>query len=882
MAQKQSNRKSLRVPDLDADRQEILDFKDRWFSDHNIIRSRRLEQMAKNHFYTALGRQWLEIDRALLYQGSRGYAFKDVDSKQGLPRPVTNKIAPAVEVELTALNKRQLTPKVVPNSRDPRCEAAAKVAEDVLNHRLKETVWADKRSEVTYHTIVYGTGILKSYWDERYSKTVSTPSPDAVGCPQCGTMLSNPSVPMGDGLKHLDKATEDPNDPGTVNATMCPTCDDEVPLVPLQMTAEQAMGANDLLGRPFIVEAPMGNTDIEVVSPFDLFVLNSGVGVNHYDCQIIGQATVRSLDWIEERYPWAFSGDNAIEPEDPYELLRWHPVYGEWDYVGNYSSEIDSNIYDNHARVYELHAEKNFRFPEGRSIVIIGETVVYNGPLYRTVDGRSVATVKYAAAVFKLRPGEFFGRGLVDDLISPQNRLNGMDAQIIEARERLGAPNIIATESMDFHGPEYDERGGGAIWRWQPDPVAPNAKPEIFGDKLFNTAVYQERDRVSQDMKELAGPQDIELGEAPRNITTTSGLQLLGESAERRRSERERSLISAFEKIWVHQLELLNVLRREPDFYEKETEDGTWAALQFTAEDLRGQTKIKVEKQAEIDKSIWQREATREAQADGLIRPADPYSVRRILELRGLPTDVNQDQNFQVDTTKRQWTDFIDSGEIPVIDPTIDDPAIHFGGLSTFLLSEEGQRIQKAVGWPDILKKIAGWDTEIIKLEQLDAQSRALYGSPEGAEQKYAQLYAQYAQTQAASVSVSKAAGEAGMPAPQAPPLAPPPEPFFLPPDQADRVYQLWVQMIMKNTNPMEQPKDPMQMRALDSYLKFRAVVEGYRMLRDKKMMSMMAGVPSPGTPEGNPGIGNATQDLNVPQPQNPPNPNNPPNVGAA
>lgn len=855
-----------RFPGPDAEDQVLLDYNKRFFSDYNAYRCKTLERMALNHHYY-LGRQWIELDSATLVAGSRGFVFKDMLPPLGqhqIPKPVTNKVDKAVELELASLTKRQLVPKVIPDSRDPRVEAAARIGGDILAHRLADLSWPDKRSISALHLVLYGTTFLKSYWDYSWSDTSPTPSQDAVQC-ECGLALNSPYVSpeevAGGGVKHLDTAT--PLDGGGYSLRDCPRCDEEAPLQPLALDEASAAG-DDTMGRPMSMNVPRGDTALDVVSPFEMFLENNGVGRDPFSLKAYGQATIRPLEWIEDRFQSA-----EVDPEDPVELMKYHPILGDWELVGRWTAGFDTNIYDCHARVYELHVESCGAYPDGYSLIATDDKILWRGPLYKTIGQARVPMVVYGASRWKVRPDEFYGKSLVDDLISLQNRLNGIDSQITEARERLGAPNIMTTKHMELEGPEWDEAGGGAIWRYDIDPLSPNAKPDYFGDKLFDTNVFQERDRIDQDIKEQVGPQDIEIGEAPKNVTTTGGLQLLGEAAERRRSERERGLSDMYEYVWSHQLQLLGTLRVEKDTYEKEAEDGTWEIQEFDKESLKGQTKVKVEKQAYVDKSYQQIEATREAMADGLYDISTPSARRRILELRNLPTDVNEQQNYQLDLAKKKWVDFVDKAGIPVIDTSLDDYAIHWDTLGAYLVSPEGQRIATAIGWNGILKGIAGWEQQLAPLEAMDMASRQAYGpDPAQAKEKYAQAYVAYSEAKSQEEQMQQAAAAAMAPAPPSM-LQPPPQPFYLPPDKADRIYQLWVQMLEKQGG-VEVPQGVDEQK-MDLFLKFRAVVDGYRLLaQEKAMQSMMGptasapGVTAPGQPQMKQPV--------VPEPPNPQN----------
>lgn len=896
----------FKPPAFGASDTELLEFRDRFFNFKSVWRCRVMDRMARANYYQ-IGRQWIELDVDVLFDNSRGYAFRDILPPDGvqMPRPVLNYVTASVEIELSALGKRQLVPAVLTTSTDPRLEAAAKAAKEILEHRLHENNWPELRELVTFLTIVCGVGCLKSYWDETWNSVVEEGLEGGMQCPSCGyaeapqeagpapaegtVPSSAPVSPQPGELApaepSFDLPPEEPEPSLPGSPGLCPTC--QLPMEPME--PEQALEqGKDSMGKPLTALRPKGNPRLEVVSPFDLFPQNSGVDVTPDTCKVWGQASVRSMDWLEEHYPDKCAD---VMPDEPSELLQYHPLLGEWSILGKYDSALDSGIYADHVRVYEIHGEKSYEFPEGWSLVIAGTAgnakVMNHGPLYRTVQTPqgpiSVPLVKYTAARWKYRHKDFWGQSLVDDLISPQNMLNGLVAQVVEARQRMGSPNILASEAMDLGGPEWNEGYGlGKIMRYVTDPLNPNAQPLPFGGQTMPTEVYMEYDKLLQAMRDIAGPQDVEVGEAPRNVTTTSGLQLLSEKTEARRAPRERALVAMFEKAWEHQLQLEWALRTEPDEYTVETPEGSWERHEYTREAIAGQTKIKIEKQAYIDKSLYQKEAAREAQVDGLYVLDSQLAKKRLLELRGLPTDVNPDLNRQVDLGKRQWIDFVDNGRMPVIDPSIDDFRIRFQTLATMLMQDEGKQLEDAVNWDGINKLIRGWEQELARMEMMDAMAVEFYGGrlpPEQAAPMYQQGMAMFEQQskeyETKTKPAEEAAAKAGAPPAMAtPPPQPPPPPVFLPAAKEDRIYMLWKQMMMRQGVQAVPPAgglisaDPTMMlppefaAKQDEFMRFRAVIDAYKLLAEEKemqaMMAMMPQAPAPGTPDGNPGVGGA------------------------
>jgi len=860
-----------RFPTMEAEDSEIIGYRDTHFAEFQAYRNTILSNIARNILYRQ-GSQWIEREDQTITDGARGFAWRAMQPNAEVerPMPVDNRITSSIDVEFATLSKRQWQPKIPTFSRDPRREATAKIAGEILKDRLTKLNWEDLRDEYILNDITHGIAILKSFWNESFYETTWISEQGAQRCTSCGKTLSMKEVPSGL-VNVLQQGrtvsmAEFQDQPLDAMLSNCPMCTG--PLEPLELDEEMAHGT-DMFDRPLGHKVPKGNTDLEIITPFEYYPQNSGIYVTPLSIKQHGICKVRSLDWVEEHFPWL---EGKVDPEPPEELLRYHPTLGQWDYMGRFHPSWDSGMFDCHVRVFEMYADPTYRYPEGRSVVVVGrrqDIIAENGPLVRSIvddqtgEKVSVPKVSIAISVWKRVEDVIWGRGLPDDIISPQNRINGIDSQTVEARERMGSPNLMIPEDADLQGPEFDASYGvGKLFRYQLSAIAPNAKPEVFGSILMPVGVNEERKTAEDSITKIIGPADIEIGEAPRNVTTTSGLQILGEQAERRRGTRERSLTTAFKKIWEHQLQMLWVLRVDEDYYEDTTPDGSWELKQYNRQHIAGHTKVEIEKQAYIDRSIIMREASREAQTDMLYGPPDqlsPLARKKLLELRGLPTDVNEESNLQIDHARRVWVDFVDDGKVPVIDPSIDDPIICFQVLGAMLKQDEGLQLSEESGWHAIVGDLAGWEQELELIRQQDEQLRSIYPNEEQAQEHFAQLTMAYQEAKAAFDAQQQqmlvTPSVPGMPPPlQQPPPQPPPPPTFVPRQIEKRILLVWGTMLKRTDSLMKwveeqsrkQLKDAREFEdKVDLYLRMRAYIEGYRVLGG-------GAAPTPGTlPQG-------------------------------
>lgn len=872
-------------PPVGAPQNEILDYRDRVINPWSSYRNQQMARVSMWMWYF-LGRQWATLDYQAAFDGARGAILRSALDDGDIPRPVTNEIDPAVESTVIALVKREWTASVTPSSNDPAIKAAAQVAKDQLQFRLDELLWPEKRHQHALHYTVTGTGLLYTAWDRTYMDLCAIGSPSAMWCPSCETKLYSDLVPEAvmkagiggrpisfvDSAKPLDPTHPDFDlDAQYAKLSSCPNCAESRPLQPYEPDENEAAEGEDAFGRPLGVLQPRGGSTLEVDLPFEIYPEDGGFRQTPATIRRFGRRKIRSMEWWEERCPHLVE---EIEPDSVSELLYTDPILNEWSTAGRWDVSLDAGILDNHANADELIEQPTLRNPKGRYALCSKNKVLIDEDLLEcaTLDGEEVYVPKaqISAARFKIRPNEFFGSGLPVHMISPSNRLNSMDSQIVEWRERLGNPNVYLPSDMWVDNPvhEYggdgDGRGGGRAFFFQASMSNPEfTKPEVFGGLMMPDGVYQERDRVQADIKRQNGPQDASIGAAPKNVGTTSGLQFLVDQDERSQILREDELIRSGEKAFSHILRMQWILRIDPEVYRVLGPDKAWSYDQYTGEALRGQCEVKVERGPAISKGIVDREAAREAIADGLVDINSPLMKREMLNVYGLDPDLAPETTHQIDHAERMWVDFREHGLVRIQDGTLDEPQLHFLVLGKHLRTEEGERLADESGWDEILQHIAGWQDQLMRLETLDQMTIAFYGGriigEEAQNEEYGKALVAYngqmeifQQQQQIHEQLTAQPSVMGAPPPVAPvePQMPPPA-KFLPALMQEKVMLVWGSMLAASNFPLPQPDAASQIegeRPTDAYIKFRALIEAYRLSAMGGMASAGA-VPAPGSP---------------------------------
>lgn len=905
-------------------------FRDRLVNWELFYRNRHISRMVRDWWYY-LGRQWIQQDHSRFQQVAQGFVWRDIRRLQAAgaarPRPVTNKIAVQVDNEVARLSRKEFFPEIWTDSQDPAVLTGARTAKQVLEYKLQQLSWGELRDYANLCQAVQGLSVMRIGWDISLSETFRAGAPGALRCSACGAGLASSRAEerllegRQGSLKNLDslRSYSEPrmeyaDGVGEYEAELlpmvgfshCPSCDERGTLRAWEDLDDDEEGllSEDVLGRPLGVTIPRGNPSIDVCHGSELFPFNGGLGADlHWRRpRVLCRVVAREIEWLEDRYPEFCS---QFRPQAPEEIMRVHPILGESDYLTRYNPGADFGVYDNHMLTYEFAVEPYVEaqgegegegeeareargeayYPNrGAYIFMAGDLCLEHGDLevgYKDHRGRETRCrrVDFPASRHRRRPGEYWANSLVDDMVSPQNRLNHRDSQLIQGLDNFASPQLLAHRQAHLTGPEWLTPGGGRVLYFDLYPGQPQAsKPEILQAGSFPSDVWREREANSADIQELGGGADVELGNIPKGLKTTSGLVVSGDNAGQRRQPRERSQKEQYTQVFRQLLHMLCAFREEKETYEVDAPGASMAKVQsFRGADLMGQYNVRITTQAGIEKDIYTREAAAEAKQEGLYDLSDPVARRRYLETRGLP-EINETFKRQFDRAQKAAGGFLDKAILPAVDAYIQAPRVWYQILGEVWLSDELAEIQRETGWDDVVApKIARWQAELDDLVLKDAAARKTYVgmTPEQAQG----MYQQALQDQQASLEATKlaqqTAAQAGQPPPVLPPPPPlPPEPVFLPPAYEQRVWVVWQKLLgtqepwdAEELVPPEQDpedQDPGAAQAVEPggvsplislgrLMRYRACVEAYRLYAEERDGKRMMGLPQVPMPGGDP-----------------------------
>jgi hypothetical protein len=900
IVQKEAWRKTPTLLDEDGD---IRGWMDRHL-DYKSPRRRWQTQAAALKLWFYLGRQWI-VARRQLAAHDGGYHFEDIhrESSAAFPQPVTNMIAPAVDNEVSRLARKEYVPDTSAGKNKPEYIAAAKLAKDILMHEMGQQVWDDKREHLVFNLCIDAVAICRTWWDENDIEQTLVAAPEAVSCPMCKRFFASPRIPrdfletgipteegMFGPVKHtqslrpvelkgeMSRSQADAMD--QVEMAHCPYCDNLSLLKPFEMSPEEAT-SSDRFGRPMGLMVPRGEGSIDVVSIHEFYPENGGIGVEPYEQRIMSQVKVRPLEWIALRFP---EFRDKLDPEDPAQLLRYNPLYADRTFQGGGGSFGGSGYesYYNHARVFEtiIPPQPMEGLEKGAHFVKVGDEVVKR-ELCVEVEGekgfRLVPRVKYHFARFKRMPGNFWGRSFVDDMVPLQRRLNELDAQVIDLRER-GIPTVWLPEGAEVFTRD-DQTGSLRMVTY--DGVNPTWTPKeavMNGIPLTGSVYSEERAQILRDMQALGSPQDIEMGQSPGSVKTTSGLMLLSEEASRKRAPRERSMLALYKSVFEHFLQMTWAFRKEDASYEVQREGKVYEQESYKGTDLLGDIRVEMAARVGYDQTLYNKEATAEALTLGLYKLTDSAAVDKCLDLMKLPKDVNENQTLQIQRAEQAWTKFMKEREVPNVDPTLYDAPTWYAVLGKRWHEDDAYILQRRCGWNEILPSLVTWPEKLQETLAQEAISKPIYGKipPDQWQQVYEQGSALVMQAMQAyqgamqSFQTTAATVPPGAVPPQ-PPMAPPMQEFPMPPPQGflpdaleQKVYTIFRRMLpdfdqalvaanaaLSLSEIVKPSEQAMQAIELDMVMKMRAVIEALRLMATGQIATAGAAPPVPGAQAG-------------------------------
>ena len=675
-------------------------------------------------------------------------AYYDKGDPNYIPTPVFNEGLGARQNESARLAAPSPRPKINPRSARPEVTTrqGARVATDMNRHRLKEMGWEQQAWLMYYHMPLYGGAWVKSEWDEPWAKTVMVPVQGAMACRRHPS-FGGPEQPQPEGVRtECDFVLASPEqvDPkagpapwlGSVAAPVdqpvsrCPHCPDHPELQPFQPSMEEAGTLLDAQGQPLGEKRPLGDWQLTVVNPRDMFPRDMGMSVQWGQTKEWVEISTQHLDYVADRWP---EKAHLVKPEKAALLAKYHPVAGAPDVM---HSILDAKLFREHTRVKFWHKEPwpekitdgngrvRYEQNRGRSLVVAGDQLLFDGPFLmdsQVKPGQDVPRVHMEYIPWELRDGGLRqqGLGLWEIMFDPQDAGNEARSQTQSVRQRLAVPLYAVLRRWNMQ--LVQDRGGvpGRFVEMDPDPEAQGPQvPTLFNNTTIDAGVAAEIAEALQFIERASGKVEVEKGQVPAGVQAALAIRMLKASASEGRQPRVDRINQALTRIFQHGAMLQSNFYVEPREYKFEGEDGEerWASAKGL--DLEFQTDVEIEAEPSFDEKAQNQETVKAMLDSGLLDPnASKMQRRRLLTHMAAPKDLLEDEKLQEAAAQREWMAFRDEGRVRRVDPGLDSHLDHFEEHGNRCQTEFFRDLEERCDWDGALKILGGnWEDNLKML----------------------------------------------------------------------------------------------------------------------------------------------------------------------
>lgn len=342
-----------------------------------------------------------------------------------------------------------------------------------------------------------------------------------------------------------------------------------------------------------------GDVKITVCPPFEIFPEN--IAVAELDAQpslmhvkVMGVGDVFRI-WgkrVEGRTLNVFSFENA----DVLGGLGYHATV----------PKMVTEAREDAALVIEKYEMPSESHPEGRLIIVAGETLVHDGPLPYINGEDGTRGYPFAKQVCIESLGNFFGGSVVERIIPVQRAYNAVKNRKHEFMNRI-AMGVLAVEdgSVDTDALEEEGLPPGKILVYRQGsalPVMLNAGqvPAEFG---------REEEKLLNEFVMISGVSEVTTySQVPSNVASGTAISLLLEQDDTRISLTADSLREAVKRIGRHIIRLYKQFADAPRMKRVVGEGGEVEVMQFRSGDL-GSEDVTFDTENEIEDSLSTRRA---------------------------------------------------------------------------------------------------------------------------------------------------------------------------------------------------------------------------------------------------------------------------------
>ena len=246
----------------------------------------------------------------------------------------------------------------------------------------------------------------------------------------------------------------------------------------------------------------------------------------------------------------------------------------------------DNNRLIDTVAVYECWVRPGYekKWPNGAFITVA------SGQLIQYMEGWPYEHGEYPfSKISGIPSGKFYADSTIVDLIPIQREINRTRNQIVEAKNRMAKPQLLAAKGS-IDATKITSEPGQVIYYKVGLP-----KPEPLPLQGLPSYVMDELSRLYTDLENISGQHEVSRGQVPTGVTAGTAIAFLSEQDDAKLVPQVRSLEAAIEKTAHQLLSLANQYWDTDRIIKVVGRDGSFNSQIFKGSDLRGNTDVRVE-----------------------------------------------------------------------------------------------------------------------------------------------------------------------------------------------------------------------------------------------------------------------------------------------
>lgn len=246
-----------------------------------------------------------------------------------------------------------------------------------------------------------------------------------------------------------------------------------------------------------------------------------------------GIETLKAREWVEDTFKVKIGKTEYATTQDyQRRLMKLVAQVSPWKGEGLETNAIDTDL-DDLVIYREMEIRPNMKYwPDGRFIVACQDKLLVDVGRMPIKAEKGYWYYTLTDFHWNYVPGRFYSDSGVDDIISPQNRINKIDKAQDDNRETIGRPRVLSPGEIKLE--RLTEKGESFLMLRYDPKLSGGQAPQFQPGTTYGPEIMEERRLAQEGIQDAGGdPKNILKGVPPSASASGVQVDILRETAEK-------------------------------------------------------------------------------------------------------------------------------------------------------------------------------------------------------------------------------------------------------------------------------------------------------------------------------------------------------------